>query len=337
VCALTLVAAVPARASHVQCGDVITQDTTLDSDLVDCPGDGVVIGADNITLDLNGHTIDGVESQSEPTSGVDTEGHDRVTVENGSIKQFTLGVAVRHTDDSEVTGIRTTEVFSGVRLQYAKRNHVLRNDLSGYSIGVEVADDAQANLIERNVLAHSGNGIVLWRLDIPQHTEVPPVSNRIVRNDISKNAYGIFVWFSHFNLIERNSIDSNSEYGIYVTFVSSENSLRDNDLAGNGGGIAVFGQATDTAITGNRIARSHEDGLEVTTSGSGTTVIQGNASSANGEDGIDVDTANAAITKNTANGNGDLGIEAVPGVTDGGGNKARGNGNPAQCVNVSCK
>ncbi len=30
-----------ALANHVQCGDVITQDTRLDSDLVDCPGDGI--------------------------------------------------------------------------------------------------------------------------------------------------------------------------------------------------------------------------------------------------------------------------------------------------------
>ena len=36
-----------AIATHVSCGDVITQDTTLDSDLVNCPGDGVVIGASN--------------------------------------------------------------------------------------------------------------------------------------------------------------------------------------------------------------------------------------------------------------------------------------------------
>ena len=55
------VALVPSSASaaHVQCGDVITQDTTLDSDLIDCPGHGVVIGASGITLDLAGHTIDG--------------------------------------------------------------------------------------------------------------------------------------------------------------------------------------------------------------------------------------------------------------------------------------
>ena len=52
--ALLALSAGQAVASHVQCGDVITQDTTLDSDLIDCPGDGLVIVADNITLDLNG-------------------------------------------------------------------------------------------------------------------------------------------------------------------------------------------------------------------------------------------------------------------------------------------
>src|SRR4051812_39431258 len=33
-------------AQHVQCGDVITQDTTLDSDLIGCPADGIVIEGD---------------------------------------------------------------------------------------------------------------------------------------------------------------------------------------------------------------------------------------------------------------------------------------------------
>jgi parallel beta-helix repeat protein len=67
------------------------------------------------------------------------------------------------------------------------------------------------------------------------------------------------------------------------------------------------------------------------------TVLERNTASGNGDDGIDVDTTYAEITKNTANDNGDFGIEAVPGVTDGGGNKARGNGNPLQCLNVFCK
>ena len=56
--ALLALTAGQALANHVQCGDVITQDTTLDSDLR-CPNNGIVIGADDITLDLRGHTITG--------------------------------------------------------------------------------------------------------------------------------------------------------------------------------------------------------------------------------------------------------------------------------------
>ena len=43
----------------MNCGDTITADTMLDGDLIDCPNHGIVIGADDITLDLNGHRIDG--------------------------------------------------------------------------------------------------------------------------------------------------------------------------------------------------------------------------------------------------------------------------------------
>ena len=50
----------PVTSSQVvECGDTITADTTLDSDLTGCPNNGIVIGADDITLDLNGHTISG--------------------------------------------------------------------------------------------------------------------------------------------------------------------------------------------------------------------------------------------------------------------------------------
>jgi hypothetical protein len=52
--------AVHLAATQVQCGDVITTDTRLSRDLNNCPADGVIIGASRVTLDLDGHTIDGV-------------------------------------------------------------------------------------------------------------------------------------------------------------------------------------------------------------------------------------------------------------------------------------
>ena len=57
---LTIAAALllvpPASATHVGCGDVVTQDTTLDSDLL-CEGDGLIVAASDVTLDLGGHVI----------------------------------------------------------------------------------------------------------------------------------------------------------------------------------------------------------------------------------------------------------------------------------------
>ena len=56
---LTVATGGVAQAKVLHCGDVITANTKLTSDLVNCPDNGLVIGADNITLDLNGHVIDG--------------------------------------------------------------------------------------------------------------------------------------------------------------------------------------------------------------------------------------------------------------------------------------
>ena len=64
--------------------------------------------------------------------------------------------------------------------------------------------------------------------------------------------------------------------------------------------------------------------------------IEANRTTGNGDDGLDVRRAGTLLRANAADRNGDLGISAVAGVVDGGGNRAAGNGNPAQCAGVSC-
>ena len=56
-------------ASEVGCGDTITTDTTLHHNLTNCPNNGIIIGADNVTLDLNYHTIDGNQQLAEQAGG----------------------------------------------------------------------------------------------------------------------------------------------------------------------------------------------------------------------------------------------------------------------------
>ncbi len=77
----------------------------------------------------------------------------------------------------------------------------------------------------------------------------------------------------------------------------------------------------------------------------GGALVEGNVATGNGDDGLHLlsDREDGiVVTNNTANDNADLGIFALRSdlggpIVDGGGNKASGNGNPDQCVGVSCK
>ncbi len=112
-----------ALAANVKCGDTITADTTLHKDLVNCPNNGIIIGADNITLNLNGHTIDG---DGKPFAGcaqgeicdngvLDPVGHDGLTVKHGSVREFLFGLAVGPTRNSRVLGLSTARNrFAGI-------------------------------------------------------------------------------------------------------------------------------------------------------------------------------------------------------------------------------
>src|SRR5438552_1541473 len=137
-----------ALASHVSCGATITQDTTLDSDLTDCSGYyGIIIAADDVTLNLNGHTIDGVGSFG---TAVYVPSAGRATIENGTVRQFTVGIdlgmhGAPGPGHHEIHGIdledNSIDFFS-----YASDNHVANNASDG-SLSFFESD---RNLIEGN-------------------------------------------------------------------------------------------------------------------------------------------------------------------------------------------
>jgi hypothetical protein len=65
-------------------------------------------------------------------------------------------------------------------------------------------------------------------------------------------------------------------------------------------------------------------------------VLKRNIARRAGADGFSVQSSSASLTGNRAFHNACLGIRAVQGVIDGGGNIARFNGDPRQCVNIGC-
>ena len=150
---------------------------------------------------------------------------------------------------------------------------------------------------------------------------------------------------THHNVGTSNSLRNNGITGISV-FSGDDNVIAQNSVAGNGDGSEAGleisadpetpGDASErNVVSKNTVTGSRGDGILVSADQL-RTVIDGNRVRESTDDGIDVESAATTLRNNTANRNHDLGIEAAPGVTDGGGNTAGGNGNPLQCINVAC-
>jgi hypothetical protein len=91
----------PAQArGRVHCGQRIKHSITLHRNLHNCRGDGLVVRANNITVNLNGHTIDGRGRRS--TAGVRITGYHGVTVTRGVIRQFGKGIWLVRADDDKI-------------------------------------------------------------------------------------------------------------------------------------------------------------------------------------------------------------------------------------------
>jgi parallel beta-helix repeat protein len=195
-----------------QCGQRVTADFVLANDMT-CTTDAFVINADNVTLDLGGHTITGpgMGPQTWPqpqldTVGVRTGGHTNVTVRNGKISQFSTGIYFIDMEKSRIEDVTSERNRFGFYIHASNGNAIRRSTVVGNVYGLHL-QDASDNLVEGNNLIRQtynspgGYGIYLYR----------STGNRIVDNTIENNVnWGI--WFSDAkgNLIFHNNVSGNS-------------------------------------------------------------------------------------------------------------------------------
>jgi parallel beta-helix repeat protein len=340
----------PARAAAATppaCGDVVTGDVRLTSDLV-CPDTGLVVGADAIVIDLNGHSIEGPGNFAGSTTvGIDDGGgYDRVRIVDGTVTRFGTGIRFEDVRHSTIRNASATLNGQGILLVGSDGNTIRRSEVisSGFSIRV-------------------GDGIRL---------ESGSDRNRLIRNLVDNNEeWGVRVLGSDGNLVARNRLTANGAGA--STIFSAKGSVFARNSGGNRFVGLELGESADTWIVGNQFPtdgfylngsethvlgnvaggfRASGPGLKVIgnvaeftpfedtgiliDAGSEGALLERNVSNGHLDDGIGVQSPGVVIADNTANDNLDLGIEAVPGVIDGGGNRASGNRNPLQCLNVVC-
>jgi parallel beta-helix repeat protein len=152
----------------------------------------------------------------------------------------------------------------------------------------------------------------------------------------SNDADGVGLAGSNNNSIEGVVAVANNAAGIRLDGQSKGNGVDDNLTTSN----MVFGVVAENGSSNNGItdnaAFRNGFGIYVDANGSERNEVERNVASRNLQDGIQVGDATTLVKRNTANNNGGFGINAPFGAIDGGGNKAFGNVEPAQCAGVFC-
>jgi parallel beta-helix repeat protein len=334
--ALAFVSSAPAaNAAHVSCGETITADTTLDSDLTKCAPPGIRIGADDITLDLNGHSITG---KGKGVGVNNIGGHDGVTIEGGTVRNFMesvvlmgatnnhlrgLSVSENHhvgiyVQDSDAIWIEQSSVadvrFSGIFLNRSRDIRVAGNSVSASRGGV-IAQASDHIAIEGNAIeGNDGFGIGLV-----QGTSETDVGG----NTVSSNEFGIVLDDADANRVSENVAFEN---GDNISVLGSRNTITDNQVADAAGckkncggyGISLEGGAGNL-IAQNVVRGSSRDGIridafvpEIPTLDN---IVRDNLISDATVDGLSIGTdgagtvTNTLIERNTATGSGDDGLD----------------------------
>lgn len=254
-----ILVATPVVAATRSCGDVITQSMTLQHNMVCLQGPGLVIGADNVTLDLGGHHI---EIGDGGGSGVVVDGFDRVGVQNGRVwTHFGVGVYLSDSDNSRVRRLHSFGEYAGLLVTGSVNVHIAQSEVFSdpFFQGLRLIDTHDSTIIGIRASA--------LRLSSSHRNRI---GNSRFTGDWSATVD------SDHNTFHHNEF-SGSEGG--VEFGGRGNVIRNNRASGNYyHGIRVSSSSVDTLLVGNIASGNWGDGIQVNSS---STTVRNNVADDN--------------------------------------------------------
>src|SRR5215208_1233658 len=203
------------------CGQVVEGLVELNSNL-NCSGDGLIVGGDDTTIRLNGHTIMGPGPDSSKV-GVSVGNQDGVRIEGpGTIEQFQAGILASGVEGTVITEMILEDNQVAIFSTGTEGLQAMQNNLAENSIGVGSHSSNRLELSENLITANVLTGISLVTTD----------NSLISKNDIRESENGIFVDpESNDNRIEsnkaqRNKVDLNNANGLATNV--NQNGFSDN-------------------------------------------------------------------------------------------------------------
>jgi parallel beta-helix repeat protein len=280
----------------------------------------IAIERDNITLDGDGHALNGNEN----STGVFIKNINNVTVRNMKISGFTKAIYLLTDVFMDITGNHKvyanniTENQWGIYMKHTTKNVLRSNQLNNtgsisvtYSPLVKDMPSFVNDIDTSNTV--NGKPIIYW---VNQHNKTVPqdagqislinCTNITVQNqNLTCNSCGVMLVYTNQSTITGNTITNNGNSGIQV-YKSADNSITENTIANNGYGIYLW-YSSNNAISGNTLTANSQNGIYLFNS-SQTTINANNVTLNTQGMYVYSQSANNSIEQNTITKNSEQGV-----------------------------
>lgn len=312
-----------AEAAHVQCGEVITTsgvNITLDSDVGPCVTDGIIIQADNVTLNLNGFDVIGDDNPATDNVGIRINGTQNQVVDctqpfsstppcspgrqDSAVREFSIGILITGGSSNEVCRITVSRNIGlglqgdGIVVLNSNSNTIANNtvELNGQYSGITLLGDSDGNKVGTPINPDFDGASLRTSCD---------GGNTVRANNVNAQSIGIRlepdpVAHPNSNTVENNVVTLSQLDGIAHLFPaptytgSTSNTIRSNTVTNNGFTVAPR-RGDGIRLNGN---------LRLREVGANNTVVEDNIVRDNAAHGISVNSQNNNIKHNEVMGNG---------------------------------
>src|ERR671911_746800 len=186
------------------CGQVITRDVILLKD-IECPGVGMIVGTDGITINLNNHKVslaNNTDTSRIPEVeeiGILVPGQKNVTIRGpGVIMGFDKAIEFAGSGRGYVLDLKLTGNKIGVSLKASDEITIYRSFIEGNTIGIASQSSKDGLIIHNQLSQNTNEGIVLMD--------------------------------SNYFIIGANSLIGNGNIGVFLDVSSFNNTLSSNNI-----------------------------------------------------------------------------------------------------------
>jgi hypothetical protein len=245
-------------------------------------GAGIVVNADNVTIDLMGFSLNGPGSGN--NHGVNMNGNNNIKLQNGTIRNFGLIGVTSNTGSNhvQVIGVHVADNLNrGISLINGAGHQVIDSVVVDNAAGVFVGDGA---LIVGNTIANNGSdgvnagaGATVTGNTVRGNADIgilAGIGSVVTGNLTDGNLRGISVLAG--SVVENNTASNSTEFGIAANQGST---ITGNSVYSNGGaGIQVLVGVT---VRGNTAYLNQNEGIAL----SGNSFVDGNTAYINNQSG----------------------------------------------------